>query len=90
MLKSASIAVPMSTLGEPRGARAARGDRSARSRRGVDRGGRGRLALAKRYLADPTLSLTDTAFLLGYSDLSAFSRAYRRWTGKSPQMARRA
>jgi AraC-like DNA-binding protein len=48
-----------------------------------------RLALAKRYLGDPSLSLTDAAFLLGYSDLSAFSRAFRRWTGTSPQTARR-
>jgi AraC-like DNA-binding protein len=42
-----------------------------------------RLALSKRYLEDPSLSLTDAAFLLGYSDLSAFSRAFRRWTGQS-------
>jgi AraC-like DNA-binding protein len=49
-----------------------------------------RLALARRYLGDPALSLTDAAFLLGYSDLSAFSRAFRRWTGTSPQMARRS
>ncbi len=43
-----------------------------------------RLDLAKRYLADAALSLTETAFLLGYSDLSAFSRAFRRWTDVSP------
>jgi AraC-like DNA-binding protein len=43
-----------------------------------------RLDLAKRYLADPSLSLTETAFLLGYSDLSAFSRAFKRWTDVSP------
>jgi AraC-like DNA-binding protein len=42
-----------------------------------------RLDLAKRYLADPALTLTEAAFLLGYSDLSAFSRAVRRWTGKT-------
>jgi len=47
-----------------------------------------RLALAHRYLDDPTISLTDAAFLLGYSDLSAFSRAFRRWTGASPRTAR--
>jgi AraC-like DNA-binding protein len=49
-----------------------------------------RLALAERYLADPALSLTETAFLLGYSDLSAFSRAFRRWTGKTALEFRRA
>jgi AraC-like DNA-binding protein len=49
-----------------------------------------RLALARRYLADDTLSITDAALLLGYADLTAFSRACRRWTGKSPQALRRA
>ncbi len=42
-----------------------------------------RFSLAKRYLGDPSLSLTETAFLVGYSDLSAFSRAFRRWAGRS-------
>jgi AraC-like DNA-binding protein len=48
-----------------------------------------RLALAERYLGDPSLTLTETAFLLGYSDLSAFSRAFRRWTGTTAQEFRR-
>jgi AraC-like DNA-binding protein len=43
-----------------------------------------RLALAQRYLTAQTLSLTEIAYLLGYSDLSAFSRAFRRWKGQSP------
>ena len=42
-----------------------------------------RLELSRRYLCDPSLTLTDVAFLLGYSDLSAFSRAFRRWTGRT-------
>ncbi len=29
-------------------------------------------------------SIADVAFLLGYSELSAFYRAFRRWTGRSP------
>jgi AraC-like DNA-binding protein len=33
-------------------------------------------------------SVTDTAFLLGFSELSAFSRAFRRWTGRAPSAAR--
>ncbi len=49
-----------------------------------------RLDLANRYLADPALSLTETAFLLGYSELSAFSRAFRRWTGETAQAFRMA
>lgn len=48
-----------------------------------------RLALAHRYIDDRGLSLTEAAFLLGYSDLSAFSRAFRRWTGSSPVAYRR-
>ncbi len=43
-----------------------------------------RRELALGYLADPALSLTELAFLLGYSELSAFDRAFRRWTGTSP------
>ena len=48
-----------------------------------------RLALSRRYLENSSMSLTDTAFLLGYSDLSAFSRAFRRWTGVSALEFRR-
>jgi AraC-like DNA-binding protein len=48
-----------------------------------------RLALAQRYLDTRTLPLTEVAFLLGYSELSAFSRAFRRWTGQSPLRFRR-
>lgn len=47
-----------------------------------------RLELAQRYLAGDT-SLTEIAFLLGYSVLSAFDRAFRRWTGETPRAARR-
>lgn len=49
-----------------------------------------RLALSRRYLRDPRMSLTDVAMLLGYSELSAFSRAFRRWTGRSARDYRRA
>jgi AraC-like DNA-binding protein len=40
--------------------------------------------LALRYLRDPHLSLSQIAFLLGYSELSAFSHAFRRWTRTTP------
>jgi AraC-like DNA-binding protein len=40
--------------------------------------------LALRYLRDPNLSLSQIAFLLGYSELSAFSHAFRRWTRTTP------
>jgi AraC-like DNA-binding protein len=38
---------------------------------------------------DPEIPLTEIAFNLGYSELSAFSRAFRNWTGISPQKYRR-
>ncbi len=45
--------------------------------------------LALHYIADPDLPLTEIAYRLGYSELSAFSRAFRNWTGMSPQRYRR-
>jgi AraC-like DNA-binding protein len=35
-------------------------------------------------------SVTEVAFLLGFSETSALSRAFRRWNGHSPRVARRA
>ena len=48
-----------------------------------------RCELALRYVAQPHIALTEVAFLLGYSELSAFSRAFRQWTGMSPVRYRR-
>lgn len=48
-----------------------------------------RRLLANGYLQDPHLTLTDIAGLLGYAEQSAFTRAYRRWTGMPPNRARR-
>ena len=43
---------------------------------------------ARRELAEiyfeKNMSITDVAFMLGYSDSSNFTRAYKRWTGKAP------
>ena len=47
---------------------------------------RHRLALA--YLDQPELSATEVAFLVGYADLSAFDRAFRRAAGMSPMQWR--
>jgi AraC-like DNA-binding protein len=44
--------------------------------------------LAVLYLADPALSLTDVAYMLGYSEGAAFTRAFKRWTGRAPSMVR--
>ena len=48
---------------------------------------RKRLALA--YLKDSENTLTQIAFLLGYSEGSAFNRSFKRWTGKTPWDYRR-
>mgnify|MGYP001814070637 FL=1 len=40
--------------------------------------------LALSYLDDPRLSLVDIAYLLGYSEQSAFQRAFKRRTGQTP------
>ena len=43
---------------------------------------------AKYCLRRTNLSLSDIAVELGYSELSAFSRAFRLWSGESPQRYR--
>jgi AraC-like DNA-binding protein len=45
--------------------------------------------LALYYLRQGHLSLTEIGSLLGYAELSTFSRAFRRWSGCSPQAFRR-
>jgi len=49
-----------------------------------------RRELAEQYINDSTRSLTEISYLLGFSEPSSFSRAYRRWTGLSPTEARAA
>ncbi len=43
-----------------------------------------RQELALGYIEQRRLSITEIAFMLGFSDLSNFIRAFKRWTGKSP------
>jgi AraC-like DNA-binding protein len=40
--------------------------------------------LAEQYVREGRYSLSQIAYLLGFSDQSNFSRAFRRWTGHSP------
>lgn len=47
-----------------------------------------RREVAEAYIRDRSVSLGEVAFMLGFSDASAFSRAYRRWTGKTPTESR--
>jgi AraC-like DNA-binding protein len=44
--------------------------------------------LASRYLNELDLAVSQVAWLLGYQEVSAFTRAFKRWTGKSPTQAR--
>ena len=46
-----------------------------------------RRELALDYLRDGKHSIADIAFLLGFSDQSNFTRAFRRWTGTTPRQA---
>ena len=46
--------------------------------------------LAVRYLDDRKLHVSKIAWLLGFNDVSAFTHAYKRWTGKTPSQMRAA
>jgi AraC-like DNA-binding protein len=48
-----------------------------------------RRLFALAYLRDPGQTLVEIAYLLGYSEVSAFNRAFRRWTGSTPSAYRR-
>ncbi len=47
-----------------------------------------RMSLAERYLCDTDMSMTDIALLLGFSELSSFTRAARSWFSKTPSAVR--
>jgi AraC-like DNA-binding protein len=44
-----------------------------------------RIELAKTYLEQEQVALDEVAILLGYSEQSSFGRAFKRWTGSTPQ-----
>lgn len=44
-----------------------------------------RFTLAKKHLAEGKLSLTELAAALGFAEPSTFYRAFRRWSGTTPQ-----
>jgi AraC-like DNA-binding protein len=46
--------------------------------------------LSKRYLVEPQMAICEVAYLLGFSEPSAFHRAFRRWTGITPREYRRS
>jgi AraC-like DNA-binding protein len=43
-----------------------------------------RRVLALAYLCAPRHTVSDVTYLLGFSAGSSFTRAFRRWTGRSP------
>lgn len=47
-----------------------------------------RIALAQAFIEEQQLSLDEIAVLLGYSEQSSFGRAFKRWTGSTPQRFR--
>jgi AraC-like DNA-binding protein len=47
-----------------------------------------RRTLALQYLKEPGMSLSQIAWLLGYEGRASFNHAFRRWTGRSPSVAR--
>jgi AraC-like DNA-binding protein len=46
--------------------------------------------LAVRYLDDRKLHVSKIAWLLGFHEVSAFTHAFKRWTGKTPSQMRTA
>jgi AraC-like DNA-binding protein len=46
--------------------------------------------LAVRYLDDRKLHVSKIAWLLGFNEVSAFTHAFKRWTGKTPRELRTA
>ena len=44
--------------------------------------------LALQYIQDRSKTLTEISFMLGFSEVSSFSRAFKNWTGKPPSEAR--
>jgi len=49
-----------------------------------------RKGMAKRFLYETNLPMTEIAFLVGFSELSAFSRAARSWFGDTPRELRKS
>ncbi|MEM6989113.1 MAG: helix-turn-helix domain-containing protein, partial [Myxococcota bacterium] len=45
--------------------------------------------LAHRYLTDSEISIAEIALLLGYSEASAFNRAFKSWHAEGPAQFRR-
>jgi AraC-like DNA-binding protein len=49
-----------------------------------------RRGLAEKYIADKHMPLVEISYMLGFSDTSSFSRAFKQWTGNSPTIFRKS
>jgi len=49
-----------------------------------------RRELALQYIQNPSISITELSYLLGFSEPSSFARVFKSWTGQSPSAARNA
>jgi AraC-like DNA-binding protein len=47
-----------------------------------------KVVLAKRYLSESELPVSEIAWLLGYSEISSLTHAFKRWTGMTPRQFR--
>ena len=47
-----------------------------------------RSELARKYLTEPGMQIAEIAWLLGYKDTSAFSHAFKQWSGAAPSKRR--
>ena len=52
--------------------------------------GQTRESLARHYLTSSALSTAEISFLLGYEEPNSFYRAFRGWTGETPDAVRSA
>ena len=47
-----------------------------------------RTSVARVYLNQEGISICEAGYLLGFAEQSSFSRAFKRWTGSTPQRYR--
>ena len=46
--------------------------------------------MAKKYLSDINMSIDEITYILGFSETSAYLRAFKSWTGITPTQFRKS